>query len=57
MLLGNDLVVLDEISENFFPCSSSEYKLGDNIYILEAITFVCKEAKKASTLCHPGTDE
>lgn len=56
-IAGNNLVVLDKISEDFFfPLISSDFKFGDNIHILESIMFFCKEAKKASTLCHPGTE-
>lgn len=52
--LGNDLVVLDKIAVDSLPIS--DFKLGDNIHILETMVLFCKEAKKASTLCHHGTE-
>lgn len=51
-------VGLNKISENiFFP----EHPLTFNLVImhtfLEAVMFFCREAKKASILCHPATVE
>lgn len=46
-ITGNNLVVQDKIFEIFFfSWTFSKFKFGDNIHILEAIIFFCKEAKK-----------